>query len=125
MLVQPVEDYIETRGTNVPIKALGKEKKYEVIIESKSVFGRTSFYIIDDMFPNFPMEWPGKLFRTVDQRRDGWATSRHVPGFSGTVSCKVELLRILKKDRGYFEHLVDGESEAVAKFKEIFPNQIC
>lgn len=124
MLVQPKEDFIKTRGTNVPIKALDKRKKYEVILEVRSRFGRVSLLVVDEMHPDYPTAWPEELFLAVDDNRLGWATSRHVPGFPGTVSGKEAFLQILKRDPYYVERLVDGEGEAVSKFKEIFPNSI-
>ena len=44
MKVKPIHDFIETKGTNIPIKALDHEKQYEVIIERKSVLGKKHFF---------------------------------------------------------------------------------
>lgn len=124
MLVRPIKDYIRTKGTNIPIKALDNQKLYNVIIENKSFFGNKTFYLVDDMITEFPTEWQSRLFQVVDSDRKDWKTSKHVKGFSGTVSCKAELLRLLENDPRYFERLVDGESDAVKSFKLIFPNII-
>ena len=122
MIVRPLKNFIETKGTNIPTKALDEQKHYEVIIENKHLLGRKTYFLLDDMFTEFPTEWNSRLFEVIDQNRDEWTTSKNVAGFPGTISCKAELLSLLKSDSRFFEHLVDGESDAVARFSSIFPN---
>lgn len=123
MKVRPKNDVTETKGTNIPIKALRSDKDYEVILIEKGVL-RTNYYVVDDMMKNFPMAWSSKLFTISEDMGEDWVKGKKLKGFTGKVYCPAALYEVMNEDGSFYENLVDGEPDAVDTFISMFPGII-
>lgn len=123
MKVRPKNDVTETKGTNIPIKALRSDKDYEVILIEKGLL-KTRYYIVDDMMKSFPIAWSSKLFTISEGMSEDWVKGRKLRGFTGKIYCPVDLYEVMSEDRSFYEGLVDGEPSAIDTFNTIFPGVI-
>lgn len=110
MIVVPRENFIQTKGINVPTQALTKGKKYFVYaIEQR---GRAKvYYLVNDIIDMYPQTYDAGLFTIFnDSLPDDWSSYEKGWGpFKSTTTSFPEWIDSLKSGINFYEQLLDAE----------------
>lgn len=112
MVVTPINNKIESRGRDKPVRVLTKGKLYFVFAVSKSPFA-TYYYITVDDYEGYPIKLSSKLFKVVDSKvPDIWSNRLYGRGLTKTTfNSFPEWVNDLnhKHKPSFYERLVDAD----------------